>query len=131
MAVNSCEGIQVVAYSTFCQLWQKLLPSIIIMRPMTDLFWQCQQNSTTILHSVNASDLEKSVTLSKALEHLRIVTVERSYYRSISEDYRRSIRLHFSEGDNFQPPPLSSMIPANSKDIKAHYSFDYAQMVSQ
>ena len=131
MAANSSEGIQVVAYSTFCQLWQKLLPSIIIMRPMTDLCWQCQQNSTTILRSAHASDLEKSATLSKAIEHLRIVTVERSYYRSISEDCRRSIRSHFSEGGNFQPPPLSSMIPANSKDIKAHYSFDYAQMVSQ
>ena len=43
----------------------------------------------------------------------------------------RSPTLHFSEGGKFQPPPLSSMIPANSKDIKAHYSFDYAQMVSQ
>ena len=128
MAANSSEGIQVVAYSTFCQLWQKLLPSIIIMCPMTDLCWQCQQNSTTILRSANASDLEKSATLSKAIEHLRVVTVERSYYRSISEDCRRTIRLHFSEGGNFQPPPLSSMIPANSKDIKAHYSFDYAQI---
>ena len=77
------------------------------------------------------SDLEKSATLSKAIEHLRVVTVERSYYRSITEDCRRSIRLHFSEGGKFQPPPLSSMIPANSKDKKVHYSFDYVQMVSQ
>ena len=65
MAANSSEGIQVVAYSTFCQLWQKLLPSIIIMRLMTDLCWQCQQNSTTILRSAHASDLEKSGLLAR------------------------------------------------------------------
>ena len=45
MATYSSDGIHAVAYSTFSQLWRALLPSIIILRPMSDLCWQCQQNS--------------------------------------------------------------------------------------
>ena len=30
---------------------------------------------------------------------------------------------------NFTPPPPLSCIPCNLKDIKVHYSFDYAQQV--
>ena len=58
-----------------------------------------------------------------------MVRVERSYYRSITDDGRRLIHSHLTESGVFQTPPLSSRIPANSKDNKAHYSFDYAQIV--
>ena len=74
-------------------------------------------------------DSEKNETPSKAMEHLRMVRVERSCYRSMTDACRWSIHSHFTESGVFQPPPLSSRIPANSKDIKTHYSFDYAQMV--
>ena len=118
-----------VAYSTFCRLWKVLLPSIILMQPMTDLCWQCQKNSSTILRAANSPEQEKSVALSNALEHLKIVKVERSFYNSTCEECRREIRAAFTEEGEFVPPPLSSRTPANSRQVKVHYSFDYAQQV--
>ena len=38
------ETIRRVAYTTFCWLWRSLLPSII-MKPMSDLCWTCQQTA--------------------------------------------------------------------------------------
>ena len=106
-----------------------LLPSIIIIKPMTDLCWQCQQNSSALLRSANMSESDKSDTLRKAEEHLRIVQLERSTYMSSCEECRRSIHTHFMHNSEFVPPPLSCRIPPNTVDIKAHYSFDYAQQV--
>ena len=100
------------------------------MKPMSDLCWKCQVNSTVILRSRNSSEHEKSEALQNALEHLRIVTMERSFYRSVADECRRSIQSHFKRNGEFEPPQLSAHIPANSQNIKAHYSFDYAQMVS-
>ena len=57
-----------------------IIPSILIMNPMTDLSWQCQQNNTAVIQSANCSEEEKSVTIQRAEEHLRIVHVERSFY---------------------------------------------------
>ncbi len=128
-AANACTDTHVVAYSTFCHLWRTLLPSVILMRPMADLCWQCQQNSQTVLRTANSPEAEKSSVLQNALEHLRVVTMERSYYRSITKECRESIRSHFVVNGIFQPPPLSGKIPENSDNIKVHYSFDYAQMV--
>ena len=42
------DEMRAVAYSTFTRLWRSLLPSVILMRPMTDLCWQCQKGSTAI-----------------------------------------------------------------------------------
>ena len=47
--------MRAVAYSTFTQLWWQLLPSVVVMKPMSDLCWVCQQNSTTIMRSANCS----------------------------------------------------------------------------
>ena len=56
------------------------------MKPMTDLCWTCQQNSTAILRAANQTDGEKSDTLKKAEEHLRIVSLERSLYKTSCDD---------------------------------------------
>ena len=124
------DTVHCVAYSTFCLLWRTLMPYIVIMRPMTDLCWQCQQNNRAILRSANASDGEKSDTLRRAEEHLRRVHVERSCYTSSCEDCLKSVRAHFTVGAEFCPPSPGSCIPENSNSIKVHYSFDYAQQVS-
>ena len=129
-ASNSSEDIHIVAYKTFCRLWRTLLPSIIIMRPMSDLCWVCQQNSTIILRSANSPEPEKRKNLKKAMEHLNVVTGERSFYRSITDECRRSIQSYFAATNGLlQLPSISSALPTNSKNIKVHYSFDYAQMV--
>ena len=51
------EGIHAVAYTTFCRLWRSLLPSVIIMKPMSDLCWTCHQNSAAILCAANRSEV--------------------------------------------------------------------------
>ena len=121
-------GIHPVAYTTFCRLWRTLLPSVI-MKPRTDLCWTCHQNSTAILCATNCSEVSKSSTIKEALEHLRIVKVERNFYKSTCDACQISVSAHFTVNGEFRPPSLSSNITPNSNDIKAHYSFDYAQQV--
>ena len=99
------------------------------MKPMSDLCWQCQQNSTAILRAANHPDAEKSDAIKAAEEHLTIVQKERSFYRTTCDDCKASIRECFTTADKFTPPSLNACIPPNSKKIKAHYSFDYAQQV--
>ena len=53
-------GIYDVAYTTFCNYWQTLLPHIVVGKPMSDLCRTCQQNSNIILKAVNKSTEEKS-----------------------------------------------------------------------
>lgn len=128
-AAESSESIQQVAYTTFCRLWRQLLPSILIMKPMSDLCWTCQQNSTAILRAANSSEGDKSETIKAAEEHLRIVQVERSFYKTTCDTCRHSVQTYFTEDDVLKLPPLSSNTPPNSRDIQVHYSFDYAQQV--
>ena len=47
-------------YNTFCTLWRKLTPQIMVMKPMTDLCWVCQQNSSAIMRAANTPEEEKS-----------------------------------------------------------------------
>ena len=44
-AAEAESTIHPVAYSTFCYLWRTLVPSVVVMKPRSDLCWQCQQNS--------------------------------------------------------------------------------------
>lgn len=54
-------SMRAVAYSTFTLLWRQLLPNIVVMKPMSDLCWVCQQNSAAITRSANRPEEEKSV----------------------------------------------------------------------
>lgn len=123
------DSMRSVGYSTFTSLWRSLLPSVILMKPMTDLCWQCQKGSTAIQRSANLSEEEKSAAVLSVQEHLRVVQVERSFYTASCEECSRSVRAHFQNQASFSPPPPSSHIPPNTNPIKAHYSFDYAQQV--
>ena len=78
-----------VCYSMFTSLWQQLLPHVVVMKPMSDLCWLCQQNSTVICRSANRPEVEKSlvhnihvaVTISQALAYIRPVMKERERKR--------------------------------------------------
>lgn len=63
-------SVQKVAYSTFCTLWRQLVPSVVLMKPMSDLCWTCQQNSAAILRAANHHESEKSATIKSAEKHL-------------------------------------------------------------
>ena len=121
--------IHPVAYSTFCYLWRKLIPSIIVMKPRSDLCWQCQQNSTAIMKVANQPEADKSEAYKTALEHLNIVKTERKHYKTICDECKHSVRTHFATNDIFTPPPPCSQSSCNTRDVKVHYSFDYAQQV--
>ena len=109
-AAEQDNRIHTVAYSTFCYLWRVLVPSIVVMKPRSDLCWQCQQNSTAITRTANSSDSEKSSVLSDALDHLRIVEMERSHYKSVCEECKDSVKAHFIDDDGkFSPPPPYSV----------------------
>ena len=98
------------------------------MKPMSDLCWQCHQNSTALLRAANRPEEEKSITIREAQEHLRVVQLERSYYKTTCDECRATVTSHFTTDSQFSPPsPLSAIVPVSS--IKVHYSFDYAQQV--
>ena len=128
-AAEAVSTIHTVSSSHLNYLWRTLVPSIVVMKPRSDLCWQCQQNSTSIMRTANLSDTEKSSSISNALEHLRLVKLERLHYKSICVECKESVRSHFVTDGKFTPPPPSSKIPCNSKDIKVHYSFDFAHQV--
>ena len=88
-AAQQGETQQVIACTTFFRLWKAQLPYVVLMKPLTDLCWKCQQNSNAILRAANSSDRSKSTTIEEALEHLRIVQVERSHYRTTCKECER------------------------------------------
>ncbi len=104
-AAASSEPVRTLAYSTFNKTWKSLLPSIIIMKPMSDLCWTCQQNSTAILRAANQPDIEKSAQIKVAQDHLLLVQLERSYYKATCDSCRLQITNHFSSNSCFDPPP--------------------------
>ena len=59
---DSCamNGDKAAAYQSFSKYWLQLQPNIRIGKPMSDLCWTCQQNSTMIAQSINKSEEEKS-----------------------------------------------------------------------
>ena len=129
VAAAQNSDVRSVAWTTFLKIWRSQLPQVLLMKPATDLCWQCQQNSASILRSANCPEREKSNAVKSAEKHLLTVQLERSFYRTTCADCRRSVQDCFTTDDSFEPPPLSSRFPANSKDIQVHYSFDYAQQV--
>ena len=78
-----------VCYSVFTSLWRQLLPHVVVMKPMSDLCWLCQQNSTAICRSANQPEEEKSlvhnihvaITISHALAYICPVMKERERER--------------------------------------------------
>ena len=104
-AAQAVSEVHTVSYSHFNFLWRTLVPSIIVMKPWSDLCWECQQNSTSIMRSVNSSEAEKSSNINTAIEHLRIVKLGRTHYKSVCEECKESITAHFVDKGKFAPPP--------------------------
>lgn len=68
-AAKAKGSIHPVAYTTVCFLWRELTPSVIVMKPRSDLCWQCQQNSTAIVRTANHPEADKSAACANALKH--------------------------------------------------------------
>ena len=102
------------------------MPSVVVMRPRSDLCWQGQQNSAVIVRMANCSEVKTSA-ISDVLEHLRMVKMERAQHKAVCEECKESVRAYFTTNREFTPP--YSCTPSNTNDIKVHYAFDYAQEV--
>ena len=77
------------------------------MKPMSDLCARCQQNSNAILRAANVPDYEKTAaTIKAAEEHLRIVQLERSFYKTTCDTCRKNLDNHFTENGMYSPPAL-------------------------
>ena len=127
---ESCsDNRRAVSRKTFCSLWQELVPHVIIMKPMTDLCWECQKNSTLIQRASNTTNEEKSAAIEKALKHIRRAEAERKSYNTITAECKSVIRHMYDINGSFVPPPPNCTIPPCTGPQKAHYSFDYAQQV--
>ena len=113
-----------VAYSTFTYLWRSLTPSIVVMKPASDLCWVCQQQGAAVLKAANMPEGAKSDVLRKYEEHLRVVGIERSFYKTTSDNVKKTLTQYFlshrNESKNGAPC---------SRDILVNYSFDMAQQV--
>ena len=64
MYQETCTSLSVrpAGYSTF-------LPHVIVARPITDLCWTCQQNSTAIIRSAGLTEAEKSEVGAYSAKH--------------------------------------------------------------
>ena len=61
----ACEasGVRAAGLCSFRQHWRKLMPQIKVMKPMSDLCWECQQNSVAIMRAANLHISDKSEKL--------------------------------------------------------------------
>lgn len=59
--VKSCATLtfRLASYRTFCRVWLKYKPVIVITTPKSDLCWTCQKNTMAISASMNKSPSEK------------------------------------------------------------------------
>ena len=57
----SAQSMRLVCYATSTSLWRQLLPHVVVMKPMSDLCWMCQKNSTAITRSANRPEDEKTL----------------------------------------------------------------------
>lgn len=51
---TACETAnkQAVSYSKFIELWEQFHPDVVVAKPMTDLCFTCQQNTSKLLRPV-------------------------------------------------------------------------------
>lgn len=66
----------------------------------------------------NHPEADKSTAVADALEHLRIVKMEREHYQTICKECKQSVHALFVTSDQFTPPSPSSRNPCNSKAIQ-------------
>ena len=124
MLLISCNfppEFRVMSESVFRDTWLKLLPFIITAKPMSDLCWTCQANNSLIYRSANIAEAEKSSRLLQQELHLRTVQEERSLYTSMVDEAKTTCQSH-QLSDFVRSAPCS-------RQVKMHYSFDYAQQV--
>lgn len=110
---KACEKDEKAPFSRtkFIDLWLRQLPFI---KPATDLCWDCQQNCSLVMRSINLSEQEKSDRLEQAKHHLKLAAIQRDHYNS-------NVQKCCEEWD--------ARDETTAYTGPMHISFDYAQQV--
>ena len=116
-------GEQAVCYSKFADMWQQFHPNVVVSKPMSDLCFTCQQNTTKLLRAANLPEQEKSDCIRAQEDHLDCAQREREFYRDICSAAATTFKRIEAE-TNF-----NESREACSFDGTMHYAFDYAQQV--
>ncbi|GFS20780.1 hypothetical protein ElyMa_005065100 [Elysia marginata] len=92
-------GLYSVSLSSFKREWARYCPDIYVSKPMTDLCWTCQRNTSRI--NSGHMDLEmKQAVMDIHTLHLQAVTAERSYYQECVVDSKAAaVRALFPSSD--------------------------------
>ena len=76
---------QTVSYTKFTELWKQFHPNLVVAKPMTDLCFACQQNTSKLLRAANLPE-EKSECVQAEQAHLNSVQIERELYRNVCDE---------------------------------------------
>ena len=109
-----------VSERSFNRLWQDLLPFMSTMKPDTDLCFTCQKGANNVARAKHLGEEVKSAVLREFEEHLKTVTKERSFYKTICDEVKAQIPSNLNLGQHDQ----------RSYQGKCHYySFALSQKV--
>ena len=121
---SEASHLQAVCYTKFLHLWEQFYPNVVVAKPMTDLCFTCQQNTTKLQRAANLSDSAKSECVKAHQEHLNCAQAERQFYRDSCLSSENTLETIGTE--TFL---RSGSHEACSFNAKIHYSFDYTQQV--
>ena len=122
---SACEvaSKRVVSYTKFIELWKQFHPNLVVAKPMTDLCFTCQQNTSKLLRAANLPESEKSECVRTQQYHLNSVQTERELYNKACDNAKRSFKALEDSVD------IDERHDPCSLDTTMHYSFDFAQQV--
>ena len=99
----------VISRRTFENLWSQLCPYVTVMKPATDLCFNCQENANLLMKVANMPESVKSKRLSDAQRHLTLAKMQRQHYNDQCESAKRALEI------------------SETNPAIMHYSFDFAQ----
>ena len=90
---STCEvsNKQAVSYKKFTQLRQEFFPDVVVAKPMTDLCFTCQQNSSKLQRAANLSESEKWECIATQQEHLNSAKTERDFYKFVCNKSKETL----------------------------------------
>ena len=86
LTATSETGVRQVGQSTFYKLWSEHCPTLVIIKPATDLCTKCQNYSTKLSNGGNLSEEEKMEDLRLYNDHIQKAKIQRDYYRTKVEE---------------------------------------------
>ena len=117
---RACEesNKQAVSYTKFTDLWKQFYPNVVVSKPMTDLCFTCQQNTSKLLRAGNLPEEEKSECVQTQQEHLNSVKAERELYRKVCKEAKCSFQAVVDQIDLDERHESCSLTTTISKGLQ-------------